>query len=349
VERALKGRAPAAGKPAREAPKPAAMVAAAQKADVGLLRVLVGRGGDLNASYRNYRPLHALIQEWPHDPPAGKPERKRLACFSWLLEHGADPDALGAWPTARAILVAAFTGVPAYVERLRKAGARVDLQVEAALGVLPAVRRRLAREPALADSRDEGGLFPLVCCAGSRLFRGDERGSRRLRDVAAALLDAGADPKARVRTWAHDVDSSYFAIGAGHLEMLDLLLARGADANSALVSAGWKKDKRFAEAALRAGAKPDDAREGDRPILNELVRWGQVEHALWLLERGASPNAPDGRGWTAVHQAVSRGNERMLRAVLAAGGDPSRKDAVGLTPFDIAKAKRLRTLVGLFR
>jgi len=56
-----------------------------------------------------------------------------------------------------------------------------------------------------------------------------------------------------------------FAIGAQHLEMLELLLARGADACSALVAAVWKDDKRFAEAALRAGAEPDRSCAGDAP------------------------------------------------------------------------------------
>jgi len=325
------------------------MLEAAQRADVGALKVLVGRGGDVNASYRNYRPMHALIQERPHDFPAGKAEPKRLSCLEWLLEHGAAPEALGAWPSSRAILVAAFVGVPEYVELLRKHGARVDLQVEAALGELAAVRKRLARDPALAGAPDEGGLTPLACCAGSRLFQGDTRGSKRLREVATALLDAGADPNRTIRSWAHDVDVAYFAIGAQHLEMLELLLERGASPNPALVSAAWKDDKRFAEAALRAGARPDEAKEGDRPILNELVRWGQVEHALWLLARGASPNAPDARGWTALHQAVSRGNERMLRALLEAGGDPRRKDAEGITPFEMATATGKKKLIVLFR
>src|SRR5262245_50125309 len=133
ASRERKARGTATARHGAGPPKPAAMLEAAQRADVGALKVLVGRGGDVNASYRNYRPMHALIQERPHDFPAGKAEPKRLSCLEWLLEHGAAPEALGAWPSSRAILVAAFVGVPEYVELLRKHGARVDLQVEAAL------------------------------------------------------------------------------------------------------------------------------------------------------------------------------------------------------------------------
>jgi ankyrin repeat protein len=337
-------------------PRAAEVVRAAQAADLGQLERLHARGADWNASWRNYRPLHALIQEEPHAERAEKAgttvDAKRLACLDWLLAHGADPEALGAWPSLRAILVAAFAGVPEYVERLRAAGAHVDLHVEAALGDVAVVRKRLGRGKEArerARSLDRGGATALACCAGSRLFRDDARGEERLREVATLLLDAGADPDAKVRSWAHDVDVAYFAIGAKHLEMLELLLARGANAGAALVSAAWHEDRRFAEAALRHGAEPDRSHEGDRPILNELVRWGQVDSALWLLAHGAGPNAPDARGWTALHQAVSRGNARMVGTFLEAGADPRRKDAEGITPFEMAVAKGNAKLVALFR
>ena len=70
------------------------------------------------------------------------------------------------------------------------------------------------------------------------------------------------------------------------------------------------------------------------------MRWGQVKPALWLLERGASPNLPDERGWTALHQAASRGNERMLRACLDAGGDREVRDRFRLTPAMVAVRMR---------
>jgi ankyrin repeat protein len=84
-----------------------------------------------------------------------------------------------------------------------------------------------------------------------------------------------------------------------------------------------------------------------KPLLNQLVRWGQVRPALWMLERGASPNLPDERGWTAVHQAASRGSERLLRAVLAASGDRRARDRSGSTPLDVARSRGRAKLVKL--
>jgi ankyrin repeat protein len=120
--------------------------------------------------------------------------------------------------------------------------------------------------------------------------------------------------------------------------MFELLLARGADATAALPSAAWQKDVAFAEIALRFGAKPDETRADGKPLLNQLIQWGQVRAALWLVEHGASPNIPDPSGWTAMHQAASRGNERVLKALIDAGGDLSRLDTWGLSPRDVGRA-----------
>ena len=325
--------------------KPQLALAAAQTGNVAALECLQRSGADWNASWRNYRPLHALIQEAPHS--VGEATDERLTALDWLLAHGADPEQLGAWPPARAILVAAFGGSAAFVERLRAGGARVDAFVACALGKRQPVARALRADPGFASARDAGGLTALQCCAGSRLWRGDGARARALLGIAQLLLDAGAEPNAPTRSWGQDVDAVYFAVSSGNEALFTLLLERGAGADAALASAIWREDERFAELALAHGARPDRSQAGDRPLLNEMIRWGQVRQALWLLERGADPNVADPRGWTALHQAASRGNERMFAAVLAAGGDPKRRDRSGRTALDVATEKRLAKLVRL--
>lgn len=305
------------------------VVDAARRADKKSLAALFAAGADPNAAWRGYRALHALIQEDPHASGASAPEQ-RLPCLAWLLEHGADPELAGAWPSARAILVAAFTGEPSYVEALKKHGAKVDFFARCALGDFAAVKRALAKSDALATARDgEGGLTGLQCACASRM-------PGKLLATATLLLDAGADPGALTKSWSHEVDAAYFACAAGHKELLELLLERGADATAALPSAAWRKTMELAEICLAHGAQIDEARAEGRALLNELVRWGQLTPALWLLEHGANPNIPDARGWTAVHQAASRGNARLMQAILAAGGDRTKLDAQGLAPWKVA-------------
>ncbi len=315
------------------------VVDAARRADRKALEALLAKGADLNATWRGYRALHALIQEDPHAQGV-RAATARLPCLEWLLEHGADPELPGAWPPARALLVAAFAGEPSYVGALCEHGAKLDFFARCALGELAPVKKELARSPALALDRDGGALTALQCAAASRMGGSDPKIAKKLLEIAALLLEAGADPNARTKSWSHEVDVAYFACNSGNAEMLDLLLTGGADATAALPSAVWRKTMELAETCLTHRAKIDEAIAEGRPLLNELVRWGQVGPALWLLEKGADANLPDARGWTAVHQAASRGNERLMRAILEAGGDRTRLDKEGLAPWKVAMLAR---------
>jgi ankyrin repeat protein len=107
----------------------------------------------------------------------------------------------------------------------------------------------------------------------------------------------------------------------------------------------WGGAYELAESALAHGAIADRATANGKPLLNDVIRWGQIPQTTWLLERGASPNIPDERGWTAVHQAASRGNLRMMRAVLDAGGDPQRRDKEGHTPRDVKLSDKLAAML----
>jgi len=166
-------------------------------------------------------------------------------------------------------------------------------------------------------------------------------------EAARLLLDAGAQVNAKTRSWAHHVDAPYFAAGANNRAMFELLLERGADPTEALSHAVWGKHFELAEMALARGGDADRATANGKPLLNDLIRWGQIPQTTWLLEHGASPNIPDGDGWTAVHQAASRGNARMLRAVLDAGGDVTSRDQRHSTPLDVARLMKREKLIGI--
>jgi len=312
---------------------------AAGRAMQPALALLKNAGADLNASWRNYRPLHNLLQEEPH-AAAGKPAAARLACLEWLLANGADPEQLGAWPSARAIIVAAFVGSPEYVKVLRKGGAKIDGFAGAALGDRKLVEQTLRARPEFAYDRDHGGLTGLQCAAGSRMPKADTLGIARL------LIDAGAEVGALTRSWAQNVNAAYFAAGRKDRAMFDLLLKSGADATDAFSHAVWAGAYELAASALEHGAAIDRATAEDRPLLNNVIRWGQIPQMTWLLQREASPNVPDERGWTAVHQAASRGNVRMLRAVLDAGGDSLRRDKEGRLPGDVTTSMKVAALLG---
>lgn len=319
------------------------IVEAGRQALLPALEALGRHGADFNVKHRGYRALHSLIQERPHGETS--PSKERLASLSWLLAHGADPDQAGAWPPARALVIAAFMGLPPFVETLMEGGAKVNSFAACALADVGFVERTLKKTPAFVAERDTGGLTALQCTAGSRMGSADADAGERLLRIAGLLLDAGAGPGERTPSWSHDIDACYLAVGARSADMLALLLERGADATGALGAAAWSGSRELGEIVLGHGARVNEARSEGRPLLNELVRWGQVRPALWLLEHGADPNIADDRGWTALHQAASRGNERMLLAILGAGGDRSLKDNSGWTPRDVAADRGHHALV----
>jgi ankyrin repeat protein len=140
----------------------------------------------------------------------------------------------------------------------------------------------------------------------------------------------------------------YHAASSKQAALFALLLDRGADATRALTNALWNGGDQFAslaEIALAHGADVNRAEAGNRPLLNDLIRWGQFGPARWLLAHGADPNRSQGRdgsetaGWTALHQAASRGNAKMVEDLIAAGADIRKKDANGARPVDVARAK----------
>jgi ankyrin repeat protein len=330
----------------KAAPVPVrAVVEAAQLAWTDGLDLMTRYGADLNAVDRHYRPLHALIQDKPHNGQGPSPER--LACLEWLLARGANPEGQGGWPSTRALILAAFAGAPEYVAVLERGGARIDVFTASALGDARGVARWMEQDPELARARDAGLLTALHCCAGSRLGLRQPGVAERLVETAGALLDAGADLHAHLRSWGHDVDVAYLVVRAGQTTMLRLLLERGLDPTAAIAPAAWDGRADLLDLALAYGAEIDRAREHARPILNELVRWGQFAQARLLLARGANPNVADDRGWTALHQAVSRGNAVMLEELVRAHGDGTRADHSGQSPRDLARAKGRSDLVRL--
>lgn len=327
----------------RDKPKAAilsrAVVMAGGHASQPMLELLLRHGADLNGVFRNYRALHALIQEQPH--AGAKPTAERLACMEWLLANGADPEQLAAWPPARAIIVAAFVGEPEFTRRLREGGAKIDGFAGAALGDRKVVEKALKVKPGIVRDRDHGGLTALQCACGGRMPRGEYAAIVRL------LLEAGADPRVRTKSWGHELDATYYAASCKEPTVLELLLEHGADPQETLGHTVWGKHFDLAEMTLRHGARPDLAIHEGKPLLNNLIRWGQIPQTMWMLEHGASPNVADERGWTAVHQAASRGNARVLKAVLDAGGDLKQRDHLGATPLDVARTMARTKLVPL--
>jgi ankyrin repeat protein len=328
------------------APAQRALTAACRDGDESAVRAALRAGSDPDRVVRGWAPLHALVQESVHGEGEDD-EARRAKCVRALIEAGADLEVRAGFPPATALVLAGLGGKGRLAQVLIDGGAKVDVFAEAALLRLAAVKKRLARDATLATAEASSGLTLLHFACGSRMVRLDAKRARDGLALVRLLIDSGADVD-RIATvnvlGETHLRPSYFAIGARRFAEAQLLLERGADANAALVTALWNTKDDFArlgELCLGHGARPDVARHDGRPLLNELVRWGQFKPATWLLQQGASTDVADERGWTALHQAASRGHRNFWETIVASGADLTRPDVEGRTPLSIAKAKGL--------
>ena len=154
--------------------------------------------------------------------------------------------------------------------------------------------------------------------------------------LLAALLDAGADPNARIvrrlwfsptshdRLWINPAGATPFwrAAQASDVESMSLLLAAGADpglvtfdgTTPLMVAAGIGWRGNFSQNA------PDS--------------WLQAVHVL--IELGADVNAVDFNGFTAIHGAAALGNDDMVEFLVARGAKVDGITEAGNSPADMA-------------
>lgn len=226
---------------------------------------------------------------------------------------------------------------------------------------LVAVRRILARQPALASLRSDRGLDLLQLCC-QRSTAGDRTGARRQLQLARWLVDQGFDPLATQATApgedgedepAH-VSLAWFAVArAQNVELARYFLELGA-APGALFAAAWWGTWEIVEDLVDHGANLDEV-VGATPLhmaVEVLYRGvdGKPERARRrmkllkeLLRLGADPNIAATNGDTPLHMALAKGYDvGVVRLLLRHGADPDRPGKTGHSVREIAARKKDR-------
>jgi RNA polymerase sigma factor (sigma-70 family) len=209
------------------------------------------------------------------------------------------------------------------------ATAIVDLLKAARAGDVERVKGLLKEDPRLLVARDPMGNTALIIAVNS--------GHEALADL---IYDAGVEPglheaaaigdAARVRAALEqhpeelDTDSpegfTPLALAAhfGHLEVMRLLIDRGADVNRV--------------ASHRLAVTP----------LHAALFGRQLDAARLLIDRGANVTLARGgtgwkrAGWTALHYVAGMGFSTLVEPLLERGADPSHRDEEGKTALDVA-------------
>ena len=281
------------------------LIAAIRDADAQAVRKLIEKGAGVNA--RDAESNTPLILASFYASPD---------CVRLLLEKGADVNA------ANKAGVTALIRAATDYEKARllvDAGAKVGVRT-ADLGntplILAARRAGNARTVKLlldhgADAweRNSAGVSPIISGAAS----GDL-------EIVRTLLDAGADAD----DFPRSNDPRAAALAAGF--------------RTPLMWAAYQNDERMVRLLLEHGADPNRSTYFGSPLSQACWHDG-FEAAAVLIDRGASVNARDAVGFTALHWAAGEESLRphLVKLLLGSGADPNAAGgepvgALGLVP-----------------
>ena len=226
------------------------------------------------------------------------------------------------------------------------------------LGDVARLRDEIGRDPAAATRPDpRTGWTPLHAVCASRWHYLDPDRAAGLLATARLLLDAGADPNARIGPDGRSAGSSPLrcataaaSTGVGNEAIMRLLLDRGAAAedHDLYLAAFSHDDHRCLRLLLaRAPAAVADA----EMALSAPVSTGDVEGARLMLEAGVDPRRyadNPGQSLSAVYAAVQAGCPAELIALLIDHrADPGLPGPDGHSPAWLAAIRGREDLAGL--
>ncbi len=272
---------------------------AARNADRDAVQRLVQEKVDVNAA----EPDGTTALHWAS-------YRDDAASAELLIRAGANVNAandLGATP----LWTASLNGSAALVRLLLEAGANPNaalllgetpLMVAARSGNANVVEQLLARG-ANVNARAARGQTALMWAA-----------AQKHPDVVKALIEHRADIHSRSESWSqveavspHGHADYNRSIPYGH--------------NTPLMFAARSGDLASATLLVAAGANVNDQDARGVSVVVLAAHSGFKDLVAFLLEKGADPNSSSA-GFTALHEAIMRRDEALVRTLLSHGADP---------------------------
>ncbi|NKB72583.1 MAG: hypothetical protein GKR89_36365 [Candidatus Latescibacteria bacterium] len=218
----------------------------------------------------------------------------------------------------------------AITQALMDRGGEMDIFVAAALDDVDSLRQFLQAEPTRANEALGDGKTPLGIAVDAGSYA-----------TLSALLQAGADPNRKEDADPYRVNYLHSAAILDDAVACRLLLEHGAKVNDkAVTGAAWgNSDPAALAVLLEYGGDPNAMSEGWGTI--HWASWANAESVKLLVDAGADLNvpAPGRTDDTPLHFAAGRGKNEIVQVLLAAGADPTRRNANGETALELAIRK----------
>ncbi|XP_014344246.1 ankyrin repeat, SAM and basic leucine zipper domain-containing protein 1 [Latimeria chalumnae] len=169
------------------------------------------------------------------------------------------------------------------------------------------------------------------------------------------LINAGINVESRFQFgWT----PLMYAANVAHLELIQILLDRGANASFAkdqytvlmaacTARAPEEKVVKCVELLLSRNANPNVANSQQMTPLMFAARDGRTQVVILFVAHGAEVNAQDLKGYTALTWAAHNGHKSTVLKLAELGADASLKTKDGKTPADIANKKKHSELSAL--
>jgi ankyrin len=276
------------------------LIEAAKSVDKDALRALLKEGVNVNATEAD----GATALHWAS-------YRDDLESADLLIRAGANVNAandLGATP----LWTASLNGSAAMVRRLL--AAKADPNLALLRGETPLMVGARSGNPDVVEQ---------LLARGARVNAKAARGQSALMwavaqkhaNVVKVLLAHGADIHARTDVW-----SQIMAVPPHGLPEYNRPIKHGGD--TALMFAARVGDLSSAKILVEAGAHVNDADAEGVSAMVLAAHSGFGDLVEFLLDKGADANS-SAAGFTALHEAIMRRDERIVTALLAHGADPN--------------------------
>jgi ankyrin repeat protein len=159
-------------------------------------------------------------------------------------------------------------------------------------------------------------------------------------EIVETLLAAGAD---KDKPNNKGFTSLHISAQEGYLEIVETLLAAGADKDTStkkrftpLHIAAQEGHLEVVKKLLAAGANKDKSDKDGLTPLHIAAHKGNLEVVETLLNAGADKNESDKHEFTALNIAAHKGHLEVVGTLLAAGADKDKPTKKGSTPLHIA-------------